>query len=632
MFLLLACAAPDDRQPGERAPLTAPCSDLDPEHCLLPWPDNAYTQADPSSQTGLRLAIEASSMPGEDDPTFLNLADGFSRVTGVAVAFDFAVDPAMGTPDVEPQLTEDGVLQVFNAQVGSEHYGERQAYWIELIDAGTLGVERTLLVGRPEVVLEADADHVFVVLDSVGAAAPDEVRVALGLDKARTGADRALQAYHAPTRDFLQEQGIDLERVVRVSDFTTRSATDATFRTSAMMADLDAATGDLTVEFDSLVVPGNEEQACIVRGRLRDAPGFLDDEGRLVLDAQGHPIVVGTEDIEFRISIPAGPTDVPYKLTLYGHGTGGNVSDSAFDQEMAGYDIAKLNLRFEGWTDEDFISTLASFNAFVDGSERSTAGLMQSIAGGTVLLTSMDGVLGEALAADTIAGVENPAAGRYPDTDFVVWTGGSLGGTLGAVIVAADERLNTAVLNVPGTGWSHMIPHSLLYEVALEDLFEVRYGSTLDMHLAMVLGQGAWDDVDGAVWADEALAVGGSFLLQESMDDPVLPNLGTNLLANALGATQIEPVLDPIYGLDSVDGTVSSGAALEQFRVPDTGVYDVHGFAARDTIAADAAMEQILTFLEGAWEGDTPMVHPGLCWDEGKDGTCDFTEADEEWD
>lgn len=632
ILLTLACSAPEDRQAGERAPLSAACSDLDAEHCLLPWPDNAYTVADPSTETGLRLAIEAESMPGEDDPGFLNLADGFSRVTGVAVGFDYDLDPAIGTPEVETQLDEDGVLQVFNAQVGSDRYGQRQAFWIELIDAGNVGVERTLLIGRPEEVLEANADHVGIVLDSVGATAPDEVRIALGLDKARGAADQELAAYHAPTRAFLEEQGVDLERVVRVWDFTTRSATDPTFRTHAMMEELDASLGELSVEFDSLVVPSNEEQAAIVRGRLKGAPGFLDEESRLVLDSDGRPTVVGEADIEFRISIPAGPTDVPYKLTLYGHGTGGDLSDSAFDQEMAGYDIAKLNLRFNGWTDKDFIQTLVGFNAFTDGSERSTAGLMQSIAGGTVLVTAMDGVLGDALAEDVIAGVENPAAGRYPDTDFVVWTGGSLGGTLGAVIVAADDRLNTAVLNVPGTGWSHMIPHSLLYDVALHDLFEVRYGNALEMHLAMVVGQGAWDDVDGAVWADEALAVGGSFLLQESMDDPVLPNLGTNLLANALDATQIEPVLDPIYGLPSVDGTVSSGAALEQFRVPDTGVYDVHGFAARDTIAADAAMEQILTFLESAWEGETPMVHPTLCWDEGKDGTCDFTEADQQWD
>lgn len=624
LFLpLLGCTATPDRLAGDRTPLSAPCSDLDPEHCLLPWPSNQYTVTDDSTETGLRLAIERDSTPGNDNPDFLNLGDGYSRVTGVAFGFDQALDASIGTTEVETQLEADGALQVFNAEPGSEQYGERQAYWIELIEAGGLGVDRTLMIGRPEWVLEPNADHVAIVLDTVGATAPDEVRIALGLDKARTGKQKDLAAYHAPIRDFLVEQGVDLERVVRVTDFTTRSATDPTFRTHAMMDELDASLGELGIEIDSVVQPSNPDQEAIVRGRLTGAPGFLDDDGRLVLADDGTPLVVGEAAIEFRISVPAGPADVPYKVTLYGHGTGGDVTDDLFDQELATQDVAKLNLRFDGWTDDDFIETLVGFDAFLDGTERSTAGLMQSIAGGTVLLTALDGVLGEAIHAET---------GRWPDTEYVVWTGGSLGGTLGAVIVSADDRLDTAVLNVPGTGWSHMIPHSLLYDVALRELFEIRYGNPLDMHLAMVMGQGSWDDVDGAVWADEALEAGGAFLLQESMDDPVLPNLGTNLLANSLKAKQLTPLLDPIYGLEQVDGVLYEGAALEQYRVPDTGVYDVHGFAARDTVASRAAQEQLLKFLEKAWEGDRPMQHPQLCFDEGLDGTCDFTQSDEEWE
>ena len=625
ILLILACKV-DDRVAGDRTPNSLPCDELDPTHCLLPWPSNTYTVIDEASETGLRLAVEQDSTPAQDDVEFLNLSDGFSRVSGVVFGFEALVPEDVGTTEVEAQLDADGPIQIFNAQVGSDHYGQRQAYWIEHIDTSTYTADSTLLIARPEVVLEANADHVAIALDSVGVSAPDEVRVALGLQDPSNGDERALAAYHAPTRAFLEEQGVELDRVVRVTDFTTRSASDPTFRTHAMMEDLDASLGNLEVEIDSIVLPSDEHLAAIVRGRLTGAPGFLDEDGRLVLDEDGRPMVVGESDIEFRISLPAGEPGVPYKVALYGHGTGGNVSDNSFDSELAEHDIAKLNLRFDGWTDEDFLQTLTGFHTFLDGSERSTAGLMQSVAGGTVLLTALDGVLGEALSADTIDGEDNPVAGRLPDTDYVVWVGGSLGGTLGAVIVSADERLTTAVLNVPGTGWSHMIPHSLLYDTALRDLFEITYGHKRDMHLAMVMGQNSWDDVDGAVWADEALAVGGSFLLQESMDDPVLPNLGTNLLANALGAKQLTPVLDPIYGLEQVDGPVTTGAALEQFRVPDTGVYDVHGFAARNTIAGEAALEQILVFLGEAWEGQTPMEHPSICTEYGKDGSCDFTE------
>ena len=57
VLLILACKV-DDRLEGERTPNSAPCDDLDPTHCLLPWPSNTYTVIDESSETGLRLAVE----------------------------------------------------------------------------------------------------------------------------------------------------------------------------------------------------------------------------------------------------------------------------------------------------------------------------------------------------------------------------------------------------------------------------------------------------------------------------------------------------------------------------------------------------------------------------------------------
>lgn len=633
--LLLACTGPTiiDREPGVRAPLTAACDEADPVRCLLPWPSNTFTRADPDSATGLRLAVESASLPIADDPSFLNLANGFSRITGVATAFEESLDLSrLSMTDVSASLDPEGPIQLFNAQPDSARYGQRMGMFSEAIDASSLTVERHLLIGRPQEVLEANADHVVVVLDTIGSAAPRPraVELALGLVAPEDDAEAAIVGYHAPTRKLLDDVGIDPARVVRVWDFTTRSAEDVTYRTHAMMDVLNGSLGDLGVEIDSAVFPSYENLAAIVRGRLTNAPNFLDEEGRLVLDEDGLPQVTGTTSIEFRISLPQGDPGTPYRVALYGHGTGGDVSDNAFDQELSDYDIAKLNLRFDGWTSTDFILTISSFSAFLEGSEKSTAGLMQSIAGGTVLLSALDGVLGETLSAEVLAGEPNPVAGRAPLTSDVVWVGGSLGGTLGAVIISADPRLHTAVLNVPGAGWTHMIPHSLLYDAGVGGIMLEVYDDILDLQLAFVMSQSSWDDVDGAVWAEEALAAGGNFLMQQSMGDPVLPAVGTNLLSQALGARQFEPYLEPVYGLSTVDGAVNSGAVLEQFRVPDTGVYDVHGFAARDTIAGQAALAQILELLDSHWSGSVTVSHPTICVEQGINGTCDFSDAWEE--
>ena len=623
-WILVACAEVRDRDPGARAPLTASCDESDPTSCLLPWPSSRFTVADPTTETGLRVSVDPASLPIDDDPSYLSRADGFSRVTGLAVGFAGDVNADVVSWDPAQSLAEDATLRVFVAE--GEHTGERVAFRTEWHDVSTVGASTWLMVARPSAPLAPATEHLAVVLDDVGPAqvAPRAVRVALGLDDASDRDEQALYAYHAPARALLAAQGVDAERVVRLWDFTTRSAADPTFRMHAMMDALEASLDTLGVEIDSARIPADPEIAVIVRGRLTGAPSFLDEAGRFVLDDAGRPQIVGEAPIEFRVMVPAGAGDYP--VALYGHGTGGDVSDPAFDIELGEEGVAKLALRFDGWTGDDLAQTLLRFTKFQIGSEVSTAGLLQALAGGTVLLTAMDGVLDDVLSADTLAGAPNPAAGRHPDLTRTAWVGGSMGGTMGAVVVSADERLRIAVLNVPGAGWTHMIPYSLLYSAGLGSLMAESYPTPLDMPLAVVMSQNSWDEVDGGVWADEALDAGGIFLLQQSMEDPVLPNVGTELLANAFGAKLLEPSIRPILGVDSdEDGFVTSGAALEQFRVPFTGAYDVHGFAARDTPAGDAAREQIQAFLQNAWNGKASMVHPDLCTTVTATGNCDFS-------
>ncbi len=628
-----ACAADDagsvrvvPREAGVRGPLSAPCDLTDDTRCALPWPSNTFTVADASTATGLRVAVTTEATPVDDDLTFMNLADGFSRATGVVFGFEVPVDLAAADWNPASSLSADSPLQVINIQSGHPLEGQRMAYRSEWRDLSTPRDSRYLLVGRPVQVLAPDADHVAVVLSSVGSAErPREVEVALGLTPPTTDYEALRAGYFAPVVDALTRSGVDLESVVRLTEFTTRSAADPTHRMHHMMDVLDQGVEDLDVEIESVSVAPSAGVAAIVRGKLTGAPSFLQEDGHLALDSRGLPRVVGLTDITFRLSIPAAEGD--YRIALFGHGTGGDVTDPSFDDELGQEGIGKLSLRFDGWTGDDFVFTLVNFATFLEGSARSTAGLMQALAGGTVLLTALDGVLGETMAGETLLGEPNPAAGRYPLTDDVAWLGGSMGGTMGAVVVSADPRLQTAVLNVPGAGWTHMVPYSLLYESGMESIMLEVYNDPLDLQVAMVMAQNNWDDVDGAVWGDEALEAGGTFLLQQVMDDPILPNLGTELLANALQAGQLSPSLQSVVGLQPVEGVVTSGAALTQFRVPEEGQYDVHGFAGRDTLAADAALEQILHLLLTTWAGAPEIIHPTICSEVGSDDRCDFSTA-----
>lgn len=229
---------------------------------------------------------------------------------------------------------------------------------------------------------------------------------------------------------------------------------------------------------------------------------------------------------------------------------------------------------------------IIGLQAYLDGSTHSTSGLLQSLAGGYAIFRALDGPLGEVLAAENIGGELNPAAGRHPDLEDPTWVGGSLGGTMGAIEV--------------------------------RPLLNAWYPSELDARLAIAMGQNAWDDVDGAIWEDPDADV----LLQESIGDPIQPNIGTAMFARARGATVVGVPLDGMLGDLPTAEEVEGVTGITQYRTSGD-MYDVHGFAATNSQAGQAAMEQIRVYMESTAGGHPHIVVPTACLE---NGSCDFGE------
>ena len=57
-------------------------------------------------------------------------------------------------------------------------------------------------------------------------------------------------------------------------------------------------------------------------------------------------------------------------------------------------------------------------------------------------------------------------------------------------------------------------------------------------------------------------------LLQEAIGDCQVPNMATDLLARAIGASHLEVATDPVFGLGTINGPTKA-PVLTQFRVPD---------------------------------------------------------------
>lgn len=614
-----------ERAADDRTPLAAACETLDGSRCVLPWPSNTFARVDTRSATGLRLNVNLASL-GEavaasgDDVSALNRADGFSRITPIVAGFSPLLDAA--TLGSGADLTG-APVRLIVAQAGAADYGTVVPIPATSTDDPAVVGGASLLIGHPLRPLAAATDYVAVVMDSPrdihGQAypVPRSVRVALGLEAAASADEARLAGYHAPTRQVLARAGIDPRHVLRVSNFTTRSAADATTRLPHMIGKMREAVerGQVTVVIDS-VRAGTAPLLATVIGHLDGVPNFVSKAGVLVPDAAGLPTVHGTTSAPFRITLPSGGGD--YRVIFFGHGTGGSLDDDTFDAQTAGQGVAKVSFQFDGWTDADFIPTLAGLQTLFKGADHFLALTLQSLARGAAVQAALPGVLGDALAGAMLGPTPNPAMGRRPRLDRQAYAGGSLGGTLGLVIAANLPGIDYAVLNVPGAGWSHFVPGSVIWNVP-DALLASIYGSLFDSRLALAMTQTLWDEMDGAAYGDKPPKYS---LVQESIGDPVLPNLGSEILAGVVGARQLGAVLQPIPGIATATSPVR-GSTITQYRVPASfSQFQIHGFVTCRNAASDAAQAQILGFLQSAWAGDPQISLPPGC----SDGSCDFSQ------
>ncbi|APR84979.1 Hypothetical protein A7982_10328 [Minicystis rosea] len=610
-----------ERQPNARAPLTAPCDDMDPTRCLLPWPSNTFTVADANTKTGLRVKVEKSSLIAPDDPSTLSRADGFSRVTPIVAGFAAAIGP------IADSSKGDGPVRLIAAQKDQASFGQAVPLRFDVRQGTTdQGTTESMVFGYPLRPLEANTDYVGVVLDDLPADGAKlepsrPAQIALGLIDPTSLDEQKLAAYHAPTRALLEKAGIDAHHVLRVWDFTTRSAEDPTHRLEAMRkhAQDEVSSGAASVVIEKVDLPSDSPIAAIVEGHLEGLPSYIGTEEttELTLDAQDMPMIVGTRSAPFRVVIPAGTGSYPF--VMFGHGTGGSYEDDTFDSELATAGVAKVSIQFYGWNGNDVLKTFVGFTHVFQGASHAAALLMQALTDGAGVQISLSGALGQALSAPTLGGKPNPAAGRMVDTSTPMWVGGSLGGIMGLVAAGASPEVHYGMLNVPGAAWTHFVPTSLMF-APIKGLLNSPYQGELNALHAVTMAQLDFDEIDGASWVDALAKKNAVFLIQESVGDPVVPNPGSAMVAVVTGADQVGAVISPMFGVTPVS-EADGKSGITQYLVPDTDGYDIHGFAARNTPAGNAARDQIIAFGASVYAGAPKITAPPSC----TGGSCDFS-------
>lgn len=510
------------------------CDDLDPAHCLLPWPNDRFTVADPSTPTGLRLALPAEGAPVNVegvpvDLTDQNRADGFSPMSTVITSVpgvDLAASGVAPSTDIGASLADDAPITVTDVATG-----ERWPYWAEL-DAQAPEGEQLLLVRPGRAYTEG---HTYeVVVDGL------------------VGADGTPVA-------------ADLPRTWR---FTVASADSLSARMRAMVDEAGAAVPAFEV------TSVEEGSPRIVRGTY-EIPNFLDNDGgtggRFALGEDGLPQVNPehpTATVDFTCGVA---TSTPSPTMIFGHGLLGSREDILSLLPYAG--TAGINGCATDWlgmSDQD-LGTLAA--------------ILQDLSG---FPAQADRMQQGQLAFHLLGRLVNDPAGFAADPAFqsadgtpllaedgAVFVGGSQGGILGGVVSSVTDEWDRVVLAVPGLGYNLLLTRSSnwpQYQTIVTEAYPDPQEQTIGLELIQLL----WDRGENAGYAQHLTAdpypgvPAKTVLLIEAFGDHQVANVSTEILARTIGATVLDPALapgrspdeEPMWGIEVLDALPTTGSYL----------------------------------------------------------------------
>ena len=295
---------------------------------------------------------------------------------------------------------------------------------------------------------------------------------------------------------------------------------------------------------------------------LVSSPNFRGEDGIWVADRISGAVQAPEEELDFLLTIPSSGTP-PYPVVMVQHGFGGSnqiVLDLA--QELAERGLAAIGI-----------------NAVVHGRRGNPLELLQArpFVARDIFRQSVADQMAVLRAIEAGIDIDNDGE---PDLDSsrMSYIGISLGGILGATLVAVEETLQTAVLNVAGgriaflgeaEGLRDLVQGELAAEVGLDI-----EAPEFQVYLQRVLetGQHAMDSFDGLNYARRWFlepfpgVAPHRVLLQEGIGDTLVDNENTEALAKAGGLVANAPVTDPagVSGLWRFDPPGGHGILARQ--------------------------------------------------------------------
>ncbi len=550
--------------------------------CLLPFPNDFYTVADSSSETGRLIDFHAAAMPDNAagkpiDPAPYALNDGFSpgetilvRVPGLDNPAALAQTGAAPVNHIGRYAERDAPVVVIDTETG-----ERLPIWVE-IDSNATGPNSTLLEIHPAVNYESGHRYVVAMRD-LKTAAGETIGAPAGFRYYRDELPSDEPEIN-DRRDHFEElfgalgdAGIARSDLYLAWDFTVATDENITGRALHMRNDAFAGLGDTdmsdgvvtgdspTFTVTSTDVPPDPQISRRVYGTF-EVPCYLEPNcapgGKFELNGDGLPEQNGTYTANFICMIPWSATGaaVPelVRPAIYGHGLfggAGEVYGSPTNRDLSEqYGFTMCATDEIGMSGGDVPNTVANIlsdlSNFPQLADRLQQGLLNELFLSRLMLHPdgfssapafhQDGTLGTPSIIDTTEGYH---------------VGASQGGIMGGALTALAPDFTRSVLNVPAMNYSVLLPRSVDYDEFA--VFINQQYSSIERPIALNLIQMLWDRGEPNGYAhrmtDDPLAdtPAHKVLMNIALGDHQVTNVQADVEARTIGAQTRGPVLYP---------------------------------------------------------------------------------------
>jgi hypothetical protein len=633
-----------------------PCDFLDDSTCLYPFPNDFFTVADGTKDTGLRVNFTSVMMPRNDpenvpiDVTEWNRSDGFSAGSSIITRVpnvDLDVTGAPPVTDIAQSLAAGSPTVIVNATTLGHHL-----HFAE-IDSNAGSEATRAIILRPSVNLEPEQRYIVALRDmkdSDGNILTPDADFLAYRDNTPTdnAAKEARRAHMESLFTDLAAAGVPRANLYLAWDFTVASVRNNTERLLEIRDDAFARLGSNAPSFTITSVldgAGTGWSTNIFRrvAGTMFIDRYVDDPmapARLVLDTNGLPVYQATDqDANFVCLIPraainnlAGPV-VPARASIYGHGLLGNALEveAGNVQDMANeHNFVFCATRWMGMASDDVataINILNDLGLFPNFPDRQHQGMLNQLMLARLMIHP-NGLAAQPAFQDSSG---NPVI----DTSDVFFDGNSQGGIFGGTVMGIAQDITRGVLGVPGMNYSNLLTRSSDFPTYSAILYP-SYPNELQRPLLFALIQQLWDRTDPNGYARHITndPLPGTpphyVMLHEALGDHQVSNLATQIEARTIGASVHAPTVNPgrsyevtpYYGIPAIASYPFSGSAIIPYdsgsQVPPTtntappvdplapGAYDPHSDPRKSVIAR----QQKSDFLQTG--GAVTDVCPGV--------------------